>query len=512
MSHFDASTPLLPELIALHARWRRTKPALVVEGGATPLVVTWAELDAAANRVANALLRDGLTPGRAVALATENGPAAVSALLGIIKAGGVATPLNLTISDTALGAMIADCDPHTVLAGATQATRLEPFIGRRRRIALGTAAGWRDFEAWVAESPPTPPHAHVGDDDPINIIYSSGTTGRPKGIVHTHRRRLDWAQDLAVALRYHGAARTLCTLPLYSNISWVMLLCTWVAGGTFYLASRFEAGHFLELLGRERITHTAMVPVQFQRVVDHPAFDSSDLSSMQAMMSCGSPLHPELKATLLRTFPCGVIELYGLTEGVITTLDPEDAPGRVESVGHPLPGTDLKIVDDEGREAPPGMPGEIVSRGRIVMAGYLNRPDASAEATWIDPRGRRWLRTGDIGRVDDDGFLYIVGRKKDMILSGGQNIYPADIEAVLIGHPDVSDAAVIGVPSERWGETPLAVVEPAAGRRPDPDALMQWLNERVGRFQRVSGVELTDELPRNPNGKVLKRVLRERHT
>ncbi len=252
-----------------------------------------------------------------MALATENCPAAVAALLGIIKAGGVATPLNLTVTDTALGAMIDDCDPHTVLASAAQAARLEPFVGRHRRIALGTAAGWRDFHSWVAESPPTAPHVDVGDDDPINIIYSSGTTGRPKGIVHTHRRRLGWAEDLAVALRYHGAARTLCTLPLYSNISWVM---------------------------------------------------------------------------------------------------------------------------------------------------------------------------------------------------PGQNIYPADIEAVLIRHPDVSDAAVIGVPSERWGETPLAVVEATAGCRPDPDALMQWLNERVGRFQRVSGVELTDELPRNPNGKVLKRVLRERNT
>jgi acyl-CoA synthetase (AMP-forming)/AMP-acid ligase II len=249
------------------------------------------------------------------------------------------------------------------------------------------------------------------------------------------------------------------------------------------------------------------VPVQFQRVLEAQLARPRDVSSLQAMMSCGSPLHADLRQRLFAHFACGVIELYGLTEGVITTLDPEDTAGRWSSVGRPLIGTDLRIVDDAGRELPWGATGEIVARGRITMPGYFNRPDATAEATWTDPDGRRWLRTGDIGRIDDEGFLYIVDRKKDMILSGGQNVYPTDIETVMLGHPAVREVAVVGVPSERWGETPLGVVVPAATVA--ATALVEWTNARVGRQQRIAGVVFVDELPRNPNGKILKRELRK---
>jgi Acyl-CoA synthetases (AMP-forming)/AMP-acid ligases II len=201
--------------------------------------------------------------------------------------------------------------------------------------------------------------------------------------------------------------------------------------------------------------------------------------------------------------------LYGLTEGIVTTLAPEDFDGHLDSVGKPIPGQQLKLVDDHDRECAPGEPGEICGRGRLVMEGYHNRPEATAEATWVDPHGRRWLRTGDIGRLDDDGFLYIVDRKKDMILSGGQNVYPADIEAVMRQHPAVADVAVIGIPSERWGETPLAVVVArAAGESVSPQMLVDWTNARVGRQQRISQLVYVADLPRNPNGKILKRELR----
>ena len=216
----------------------------------------------------------------------------------------------------------------------------------------------------------------------------------------------------------------------------------------------FDAGEFLETVKQQRITHAAMVPIQFQRIVE--LYDSSihDVGSIHAMMSCGSPLHESLKRKIFEVFPCGVVELYGLTEGIITTLDPEDAEGRWSSVGRPLQGTDLRIIGNDDAEVPQGESGEIVSRGRITMPGYLNRPDANAEATWLDENGNKWLRSGDIGRVDHEGFLFIVDRKKDMILSGGQNVYPQDIEAVLVEHDGIDDVAVIGLPSSRWGETP----------------------------------------------------------
>jgi acyl-CoA synthetase (AMP-forming)/AMP-acid ligase II len=203
-----------------------------------------------------------------------------------------------------------------------------------------------------------------------------------------------------------------------------------------------------------------------------------------------------------------VIELYGLTEGVITTLDPEDAPGRWSSVGRPLLGTDIRILDQNDREAPRGEPGEIVSRGRITMSGYFQRPDATAAVVWRDEHGREWLRTGDIGRLDEENYLYIVDRKKDLIISGGQNVYPQDIEAVLMQHPGVSEAAVIGLPSLRWGETPVAIVVPRESEDLDSAALRAWCNERVGRQQRIADVIPVEVLPRNANGKVLKRELR----
>jgi acyl-CoA synthetase (AMP-forming)/AMP-acid ligase II len=252
-----------------------------------------------------------------------------------------------------------------------------------------------------------------------------------------------------------------------------------------------------------------MVPIQFQRVIEAQVDRPRDLSSMQAMMSCGSPLHESLKRSIFEVFPCGIIELYGLTEGIITTLDPEDAEGRWASVGKPLLGTDLRIIDDSDRPCDAGTAGEIVSRGRITMPGYWQRPDANAQARYVDDDGVTWLRSGDIGHVDAEGFLYIVDRKKDMILSGGQNIYPQDIEAVLVDHEQVDDVAVIGATSARWGETPIALVVP---RDPQLDMaqLRDWANRRLGRQQRLADCIAIDELPRNPNGKILKRELRQR--
>jgi acyl-CoA synthetase (AMP-forming)/AMP-acid ligase II len=241
-------------------------------------------------------------------------------------------------------------------------------------------------------------------------------------------------------------------------------------------------------------------------MLDAAGADRHELSSLETIMCCGSPLPPAVKRGIRDRLGCDLIELYGLTEGIITTLAPEDFDRRLESVGKPIPGQQLRIIGNDDREVSSGEQGEVVGYGRLVMEGYHNRPDATAEATWVDPAGLRWLRTGDIGRLDEEGFLYIVDRKKDMILSGGQNIYPADIEAIVREHPAVQEVAVIGVPSEKWGETPLAVV--VLKVRATPEELVAFTNERVGRQQRISGVVFREALPRNPNGKILKRELR----
>ncbi len=503
---FDAARPLLPDILALHEKWRGDKAAVICDNE----TLTWREFGRASNRVASGLRALGLKKGDAVVVAMENGLEMTAALIGVLKAGCVSAPLNLTISDEALGMMIRDCGARTILASESQRERLAGLISRDQDIhlvALGESdSTWAGYHEWVERQSPETPSVDIRPDDLLNIIYSSGTTGRPKGIVHTHQSRLDWAYDLSVALRYHGGARTLCTLALYSNISWVMMLCTFLAGGTLIVTRKFDPAEFVEKTASLHATHTALVPVQLDRIVNCSAFSRAKVASLTAMMSCGSPLHEGLKKRIFESFSCGVIELYGLTEGVVTTLEPEDAEGRLSSVGKPLLGTDIKIIGDDDKPLPQGEAGEIVGAGRIIMPCYFNRPDETEAAAWLDKNGRAWLRTGDIGKLDEEGFLYIVDRKKDLILSGGQNIYPSDIEAVLLQHANVNAVAVIAAPHEEWGETPFAVVEAIDGA--SEAEIVAWANARLGARQRIRSLKFIDALPRNPNGKILKRELR----
>ena len=351
------------------------------------------------------------------------------------------------------------------------------------------------------------PVIDIRAEDECNIIYSSGTTGLPKGIVHDHACREAWASDMAVPLRYHSGAVTLVNLGLFSNISWVAMLSTMYAGGTIVIDRKFTPEQCFETIQREGITHTAMVPLQYQKLVEASSLREYDLSSLDAYMCCGSPLAPSLKQAVMDRLPGEFIELYGLTEGLVTILSPEDMARKTDSVGRASPGQHLVILDNDDRILPAGEAGEIVGHARYMMAGYHENDEANEEATWTHPDGSRWLRTGDIGKLDEDGFLYLVDRKKDMIISGGQNIYPADIEAVMLEHDAVSEVAVIGVPHAKWGETPLAVVVPAG--KVDAGELTAWTNARTGRQQRITGSVFVEELPRNPNGKVLKRELRE---
>lgn len=528
MAWFPAQAPLLPEMLGSQARWQGDKTALVMDGQRR----SWREFDSAVNRVANALIASGVSRGDSVVLLMSNSLEMIEGMFGALKAGAVAVPLNPSVPDSALLAMTLDCGARAVIASASLAPRFDSLRSElpavRTWIVAQTScttaaatsaltapqpasqgAAWRDFDAWRDAASAAPPAVAVGDDDLCNIIYSSGTTGLPKGIVHTHRRRLDWAYDLALALRYHSGAVTLCSLGLYSNISWVSLLCTFLVGGRVVVTKEFDATATLRIIEQQRITHTSVVPLQLRRLRESPTWETRNLGTLQSVMCCGSLLPQADKRAIIDRIGPNLIELYGLTEGVITTLAPEDSKRKLASVGKPVPGTDLRIIDVAGREAAIGASGEIVSRGRILMSGYHQRCEANSEATWQDEAGQRWLRTGDIGRLDEEGFLYIVDRAKDMIISGGQNVYPADIETVLLQHPAVAEVAVIGIPSARWGETPVAIVVPRNGAASDlRGSLQDWVNQRVGRQQRIAAVLLRADLPRNPNGKILKRELR----
>jgi acyl-CoA synthetase (AMP-forming)/AMP-acid ligase II len=312
-------------------------------------------------------------------------------------------------------------------------------------------------------------------------------------------------------LGYGPDAVTVLSTPLYSNTTLVAFNPTFAGGGTVVLMKKFDARGFLELSEKHRATHTMLVPVQYRRIMALADFERFDLSSYVMKNSTSAPFAAALKADVLKRWPGGLTEVYGMTEGGGTCrLLAHENPDKLHTVGQPMPDHDIRLLDEDGREVPQGEIGEVVGHSSNIMEGYLNQPGKTAETFWHDETGKRFVRTGDVGRFDEDGFLTLMDRKKDMIISGGFNIYPSDLEAVLTKHDDVVEAAVVAMPSDEWGETPVAFVVLAAEATADSGALKAWTNERVGKFQRLNEVVLVDVLPRSAIGKVLKRELRDR--
>jgi long-chain acyl-CoA synthetase len=474
----------------------------------------YAGLDAQMDRVAAALQRDGLQPQDVIAICGAASLEYVTLFLGALRAGVAVAPLapgstaqQLTdmIADAGARLVFVDAEVAQALAGAgARASGLDPAP----LLRLDDSAGGPGYGAWLAPAGARPTPVTIDPAWPFNIIYSSGTTGTPKGIVQPHAMR--WAHiRRGAASGYGPGAVTLIATPLYSNTTLVSLVPSLAWGSAVVLMRKFDAGRYLELAARHRATHTMLVPVQYRRLLAHPDFDRTDLSAFVAKFCTSAPFHADLKAEVLKRWPGGLIEYYGLTEGGGTViLHAHLHPHKLHTVGQPAEGHDLRLIDEAGREVGPGEAGEVVGRSPGMMTGYHRQPELTAAAEWFDAEGRRYLRTGDIGRFDADGFLILLDRRKDMIISGGFNVYPSDLEAVLRRHPDVADAAVFGVPSAEWGETPVGCLVLRAGGAVEAEALRLWANERVGKTQRLAALRLLDDLPRSAIGKVLKRDLR----
>ena len=504
-----ATTPTktIVEVVRDNAKAHPEKLALVCNGQ----TVSWGAFDQRINKIANLLLSMGVSKGDNIAIISPNSIPYAELFMGILRAGACVTPLSTMASPDALQKMLTDCGARAIFVAAQYLELVDGFISDLdlARFAIDfDHPAFQPYGAAVDGASDTDPEIQIEMSDAFNLIYSSGTTGTPKGILHNHWMR-SAQMDRVSPNGYDDNARTLLSTPLYSNTTIVSFLPTLYGGSTVYLMPKFDARGYLEIVQREKITHTMLVPVQYKRIMDVPDFDAFDLSSMQVKFSTSAPLRAEVKADVLARFPGKLLEYYGLTEGGgVTVLNSAEHPDKLHTVGQPAPGNEIRLIDETGAEVPKGTVGEICGRGPTMMAGYFGRDDLTADYIWRDAAGNVFFRSGDMGRFDEDGFLILSDRKKDMIISGGLNIYADDLELVLLADPDVTDAAVIGVPSDAWGETPYGLVVLREGATRSGDDICADANAKLGKSQRLSAVELRDELPRSSIGKILKKELR----
>jgi len=505
----------LGDLARFHGVHRPAREAFWFEGRST----SYGEFDRLTNRVANGLLADGLRPGSRVGVIDKNSDDFYQVVFGCAKANTVSVGINWRLAPPEVAYILNDSKAEVLFVGPDFYALVDGIRAEvptlKRIVAMGEGHGeWRGFEDWRDGFADTDPGVPVTTDDVAIQMYTSGTTGHPKGVQLQHRCFFDlWRYPPAADMAFNEwteADVNLAAMPNFhiGGVGWCILGIR--PGARNVIVREFEPGNTLDMIQQFGITKLFLVPAAIRMVLMHPKARETDYSSVQYIHYGASPIPLDLLREAIEVFQCGFVQLYGMTEttGSATYLPPQDhdtsGNERMRSAGKPFPGVRLKVVDEQGQPVPPRQVGEICIASPVNMLGYWNLPEATAK-TLIDG----FVHTGDAGFLDEDGYVYVHDRVKDMIVSGAENIYPAEVESALFGHPAVADVAVFGVPDERWGEAVKAAVVLKPGMSVTGDELIGFARQRIAGYKLPKSIDFIAELPRNPSGKILKRELRK---
>lgn len=507
-----APIPTVADVARHHARERPEKTAIHFDGRP----ISYAELDLRANRVAQGLLAAGVPAQGRVAILAKNDPAFFELWFGAAKANTVLVPVNFRLAAPEVAYVVNDAQAELLFVGVDFYPVVEAIEGElktvREIIAIdGGHPAWPDYASWRARQKAEDPQRPIAPGDVAIQMYTSGTTGHPKGAQLSHANLLTLLPAaLAQWGNWHDRDVNLVCMPLFHIGGSGWALVGLYRGIENVLTRDFEPAAILRIIAQYRVSKVLFVPAMMLFLLQAPQSRDTDFSSLELIVYGASPAPLDLLRNAVKVFRCGLAQVYGLTEttGAITYLPPEDhgehAVERMKSCGKPMDGVEIRIVDAAGKALPPGEVGEVICRTPQIMLGYWNLPEATTRSIRDG-----WFSTGDAGYLDKDGYLYIHDRVKDMIVSGGENIYPAEVESALFGHPAIADVAVIGVPDEQWGEAVKAIVVKKPGTSASAKEIIDFARERIAGYKVPRSVDFVEALPRNPSGKILKRELRK---